>query len=256
MVFKVLLQTLKNIIKLTEVFTMSFTNPDAPVSGGSWLANTYSSFQNTTPVYAVGYTPANPFSAQDATRRTMINNPAYGNMMPLPIQNQSPSSQQIMPYSSYPPSTSTPATSGLNQLAISTQATGNTAAMSQNNPWATQPTTNQFVPTNITPVSEYANVPNYMGFGAVTPTVQTTDLFSSATAWDKKNGSPWPQPQGLVPQYPVINWNAYSNTPSVNGYYVPATESVPQPNYPSNYNTTPITSDWSTICETNFKQQF
>ena len=55
MIFKVILQTLKNFIKITEVFTMmNYTNPDAPVSGGNWLANTYAPYQQFRSPHGVG----------------------------------------------------------------------------------------------------------------------------------------------------------------------------------------------------------
>lgn len=250
MIFKVILQTLKNFIKITEVFTMmNYTNPDAPVSGGNWLANTYAPYQQT-PVYSVGYAPQNPFAnINDASRRTMVSNPAlaYGQLQP-PVQNGT--TQTVMqPFSSYPPST--PATSSLNQLAV-THASGNTAAMTQNNPWATPATTPNFVAPMAAPQTA-APVPS-LGYGsAIAPTL-TYDFAS--TAWDKKNGSPWPQPTEFTMNTPMVNWNQYSATPSVNGYYAPTTANTLQPQYPTNYNTTPISSDWTAICETNFKQQY
>lgn len=233
---------------------MNYTNPDAPVSGGNWLANTYAPFQQA-PVYSVGYAPQNPFAnINDASRRTMVSNPAlaYGQIQP-PVQNST--TQTVMqPFSSYPPAT--PATSSLNQLAVTTQASGNTAAMTQNNPWATpavQPTPSSFVAPMSAPQVQPL-VPS-LGYGStITPTL--TYDFSSTTAWDKKNGSPWPQPAEFTMNTPVVNWNQYSSSPSVNGYYAPSTANTLQPQYPTNFSTTPITSDWTAICETNFKQQY
>lgn len=222
------------------------TNPDSPVAG-NWLANTYAPEQ--APVYSVGYAPVNPFAAQDPSRRSMVNNPAFG----MPMYGQAPvtQDQQIMPFSSYPPAvSSTPATSSLNQLAFNTTTNGNTAAVTQNNPWAANTTPTPFVAPMANPT---VAAPSF-GFGTMTPTIQT-EMFNGITAaWDKKSGSPWPQTQCMVPQAPsAINWSGSVNTS--NGYYAPTAAGTLQPQYPTQYNTTPVNSDWSAICETNFKQQ-
>jgi hypothetical protein len=247
MIFKIILQTLKNIIKLTEVFKMfdSNSNPDAPVSG-NWLANTYTPQQVTAPVYhTVGYS-INPFgNGADLSRRNMVNNPAY---MGQPVLQ--PQQTQVQPFSTYPPS-SVP-TPTLNQFVQNSQNSGNTAAMSQNNPWA-----NLNNPT--TPVAPVLQQPTVNAWGyqmpSVTPTVSTTDIINSACSWDKKAGS-W----NIIPQQnlqaPLINWNQYGTQPAQSGCYAPLNTPTVQPQYPSSFVTTPVNTSWTTICETNFKTQY
>ena len=232
-----------------EVFKMfdNTSNPDAPVSG-NWLANTYAPQQVTAPVYhTVGYS-INPFgNGADPSRRNMVNNPAYGTQMPT-LQP----TQQIQPFSTYPPS-SVPAPT-LNQFVQNNQNSGNTAALSQNNPWA-----NLNNPLAAAPVAPVVQQPigNAWGYQmpAVTPTVNTTDLINQTCSWDKKAGS-WNLNPTTNLQAPLINWNQYNTQPAQSGCYAPMNTPAVQPQYPSNFVTTPVNSSWSAICDTNFKTQF
>jgi len=223
------------------------SNPDAPVSG-NWLANTYAPQQVTAPVYhTVGYS-INPFgNGADPSRRNMVNNPAYGTQMPT-LQP----TQQIQPFSTYPPS-SVP-TPTLNQFVQNNQNSGNTAALSQNNPWA-----NLNNPLAAAPVAPVVQQPigNAWGYQmpAVTPTVNTTDLINQTCSWDKKAGS-WNLNPTTNLQAPLINWNQYNTQPAQSGCYAPMNTPAVQPQYPSNFVTTPVNSSWSAICDTNFKTQF
>jgi len=223
------------------------SNPDAPVSG-NWLANTYAPQQVTAPVYhTVGYS-INPFgNGADPSRRNMVNNPAYGTQMPT-LQP----TQQIQPFSTYPPS-SVPAPT-LNQFVQNNQNSGNTAALSQNNPWA-----NLNNPLAAAPVAPVVQQPigNAWGYQmpAVTPTVNTTDLINQTCSWDKKAGS-WNLNPTTNLQAPLINWNQYNTQPAQSGCYAPMNTPAVQPQYPSNFVTTPVNSSWSAICDTNFKTQF
>lgn len=238
-----------------EVFKMTFdqnTNPDAPVSG-NWLANTYAPQAVTAPVYhTVGYS-INPFgNGNDLSRRNMVNNPAYFGIPQTPTAQ--PQQQQVQPFSTYPPS-SVPAPT-LNQFVQNnTQNSGATAAMSQNNPWANL-NNNPSLAAPVTPVLQQPTV-NSWGYQmpAVTPTVNTGDLINQACSWDKKAGS-W----NLLPQQnlqaPVINWGMYNSQPPQSGCYAPMNTPTVQPQYPSNFVTTPVNTSWSAICETNFKTQY
>ena len=232
-----------------EVFKMYDNNPDAPVSG-NWLANTYAPQQVTAPVYhTVGYS-INPFgNGNDLSRRNMVNNPAYIGMPQVQPTVQS-APQQVQPFSTYPPS-SVP-TPSLNQF-VNSQNGGNTAAMSQNNPWANL--NNPLAAAPVTPVVQQPLL-NSWGYQmpTVTPTVNTGDLINNACSWDKKAGS-WNLSAQQNLQAPVINWNQYNNQPAQSGYYAPPAPQV-QPQYPSSYVTTPVNTSWSAICDTNFKTQY
>lgn len=230
---------------------MYSNHPDAPTAG-NWLANTYAPYNQVQPVYSVGYgVTQNPFASQD-TRRTMFN--AYGYAPNAQVSAPTPVSAPLQPFSSYPPATSTPATSSLNAFALSTQSNGNTAAVTQNNPWATNTALPAAMPSTPAPFTTpmTAAPANPFGYGQVVPTMQNIEF--PTTAWDKKSGSPWPQTAEFTMQTPNVNWGVNNATPNVNGYYAPTYATTPQ--YPTQYNTTPVTSDWSTICETNFKEKF
>ena len=226
------------------------SNPDAPVSG-NWLANTYTPTQVTAPVYhTVGY-QINPYgTGNDLSRRNMVNNPAYGVQMPT-VQPQ-----QVQPFSTYPAST-VPAPS-LNHFVQNNQNSGNTAAMSQNNPWANLSNTNNTLATAapVTPVLQQP-IGNAWGYQmpAVTPTVNTTDLINQTCSWDKKAGS-WDLQLQQNLQAPLINWNQYNTQPPQSGCYAPLNTPAVQPQYPASFATTPVNSSWSAICDTNLKVQF
>ena len=229
-----------------EVFKMfdSNSNPDAPVSG-NWLANTYAPQQVSAPVYhTVGYS-INPYgSGNDLSRRNMMNNPAYAAQMPTVP------SQQVQAFSTYPPSTVPTPT--LNQFVQNNQNSGNTAAMSQNNPWANL---NPMATAPVTPVIQQP-IGNAWGYQmpAVTPTVNTSDLINQTCSWDKKAGS-WDLQLQQNLQAPLINWNQYNSQPAQSGCYAPNAPAV-QPEYPRSFVTTPVNASWSAICDTNFKTQF
>ena len=223
------------------------TNPDSPVSG-NWLANTYAPAQTAQPMlHTVGYS-VNPFGANgvDPSRRNMVNNPAW-NAQPT---QQMVQPMAVQPFSTYPQSTPAPS---LNQFVMNNQNSGNTAALSQNNPWAQTQNPTSFTAPMANPVQPL-NMWNYQ-MTPVTPTVNTGELINQSCSWDKKNNS-WNFAPANNFQAPLINWNQYSAQSPQNGYYAPLNTPSVQPQYPGSFVTTPVNADWTTICETNFKQQF
>lgn len=239
MIFKIMLRTIKNLFKIMEVFKMAdYFNPDAPKSGGSWLAHTYNNVPATQTFHQVGYTQ-NPFyTGNDPSRRTMMNNPGYQFQ---PQQTTPAAPAQIKPFSTYPAAPSVPT---LGQFAAQ-QTQAQPAA-----PWAATPTNPQpFTPITAQPTG------NMFGYNYETPKLIPFDTSNALNSWNKKAGS-WDYTPNTSVQMPVINWSAYTNPAGSNGYQIPTSQCGIQPMYPTGYNTTPINENWDGICDTNFKQQF
>lgn len=240
MIFKIMLRTIKNLFKIMEVFKMadSYFNPDAPKSGGNWLAHTYNNVPATQTFHQVGYTQ-NPFyTGNDPSRRTMMNNPGYQ----FQQQQTTPAAPaQIKPFSTYPAAPSVPT---LGQFAAQ-QTQPQPAA-----PWSATPTNPQpFTPITAQPTG------NMFGYNYETPKLIPFDTSNALNSWNKKAGS-WDYTPNTSVQMPVVNWNVYTNPAGSNGYQIPASQCGIQPMYPTGYNTTPINENWDGICDTNFKQQF
>jgi hypothetical protein len=260
MVFKVLRETLKNIICILGGISMLGLNPNENIFMKAQEAQQ--------PVYAVGLGTElsttswmQPYAMNaEPSRRTMTNNPAYTTMYPQTT------TQQVQPFSSYPPAmpTSMPAVTptGLNQnLLASTTSTGTTAAQVAFNPWntdATQPLTMGLptAPATVAPVPVQTTV-NQFGYPTtVSPVLgNPADIIVNSynQNWAKKDPAVWPSVAQPTPTAPMIDWGMYSNG-CVNGIYAPQQQAQVQ--YPVQYQTTPINNDWKAICDTNFKAQF
>lgn len=225
------------------------------------------------PVYAVGLGTElgttswmQPYAMNaEPSRRTMTNNPAYTSMYP-----QAAATQQVQPFSSYPPAmpTSMPVASmptvtptGLNQnLLASTTNNGATAAQVAFNPWdtsATQPLT-MGLPTAPATVAPVQPTVNQFGYPTtVTPVLgNPADIIVNSynQNWAKKDPAVWPSVAQPTPTAPMIDWSMYSQG-CVNGIYAPQQQQNAV-QYPVQYQTTPINNDWKAICDTNFKAQF
>lgn len=226
---------------------MSYTNPDAP-NGGSWLANTYEPLQQVQTVHTVGggnFMPtfSNPYANGSSSSRSMgAYNPAYqpGQQQIVPVTGNN---EPMKPFSVYPGGSSTNLmnTSSLNAVAIQQN-------QQQPNLWANLP---GYAPAQQQP-QQNGNIQTAPTSYHVQPTINSYDgLFNSAGAWNKKDGQPW---QNTVKDFtlssPSIDWQSYNNNNGNNGCYAPQGANNPQ--FPMQFNTTPINNDWNMVCETNF----
>lgn len=238
-------------------------NPDYPTNLGSFLQHTYRPMENANESFYWAGGAVNPFGNQYNNMDSRRNMGVVGCFPTMGMNNNPPqvanSEANVMPFSTYPPSTPTAnnnfgTTPAFNSLLDSRRnapmPTNTNAAV---NPWAT----NQAQQPQITPQmnqstsfsnpwsNPYMNPQGMCGYNAYCSDPSTMALYEGLPFGYDKKAVCW-ENQYTVPrqvQSPVVNWNTNLNP-------MGQQQSVPQPMYPTQMPKTNMT--WAEIAERNW----